>query len=152
MTEPTATTGHRVRRRRSTSATKPAMSALAALFGLLLLVYALVTALYIVVLTAIVAVCLWPLLARKARTRSSHLTSRVLLLCAATGGFWIVTTTAVRFADSSGSEDGAGAASLVTVSPWGNEADPSSLLTSGLIAAIGVSAVVFGVGYSKRAD
>jgi hypothetical protein len=129
------------------------VSAAAALFGFLLLVYALATALYIVILTVVVAVCVWPLLARRARRRNTHTTTRVVLLCAATTGFWIVTTTAVRFADSSGAEDGAGATSLVSVSPWGPEADPSSLLKSGLLAAIGVTAVMFGIGgYARRTE
>lgn len=123
---------------------------LATLAGIGLVAYAFSTALYILVLTSIVAVAVWPMLARKGRRRASHFASRALLLFGATAGFWIVTTTAVRFADSSGAEDGAGASSLVNVSPWGHDEDPSGLLKSGLVSALGVSAIAFALASRRR--
>jgi hypothetical protein len=142
---------HSARRRRSGLRSRRLAQAVALVVGLALAAFALKTALYIFLLTAVVALCVWPLLIRK-RTRVSYgMTRRVVLLAAITMGFWIVTTTAVRFADSSGTEDGAGATSLVSVSPWGQDEDPSALLTSGFISALSISAIVLAArGFGRR--
>jgi hypothetical protein len=102
-------------------------------------------------LTAIVVACVWPLLGNRRGHRTSGMRRRVVLLCGVTAGFWVCTTTAVRFADSSGTEDGAGATSLVNVSPWGHNEDPSGLMVSGIVSAIALSALMYAAkGFSRR--
>jgi hypothetical protein len=142
---------HSSRRRRPDFASRRLIQGAALVVGLALAAYALKTALYIFLLTAVVAGCVWPLLIRRRSRVSYGMTRRITLLCVITIGFWIVTTTAVRFADSSGTEDGAGASSLVSVSPWGHDEDPAALLVSGFISAVGISAIVLGAkGFGRR--
>jgi hypothetical protein len=139
-------------RRHSARGTSLGLQAAALVVGGIFVAYAARTALYILLITAVVAVCVWPLLQKRGRRGSFGMAKRIGLLCAVVSGFWICTTTAFRFADSSGTENGAGATSTVNVSPWGHDEDPSALLTSGLICALGVSALTLaakGMGHRR---
>lgn len=141
-----------LRRHAARSSSALAARVLALAVGLVFAAYAFSNALYILLLTAIVVACVWRLLGTRGRHRNSAMARKVGLLCAVTVAFWVCTTTAVRFADSSGTEDGAGATSLVNVSPWGHNEDPSGLMVSGILSAVGLSALVFAAkGHSRKA-
>src|SRR5436305_1704756 len=82
---------------------------------------------YLVVGTLVVLAVVWPMVRGKA-SNSAGLRKQILLSAAVASGFWICTTAALRFADSGDRDSSVGAASLVSVSPWGEEMNASELM------------------------
>lgn len=74
------------------------------------------SATYVLLGTAIVVAVVWPIAYGK-RRNPIRTKKHITLVAVVSIGFWICTTTALRFADSSEEEGGAGAPSLVSVSP-----------------------------------
>jgi hypothetical protein len=99
---------------------------------------------YVLVATLVVAAIVW-WIGAGARRAPMRLRKHVMLTAVVTVGFWVCTTTALRFADSSEAEGGSGAASLVAVSPWGREMNPRELMLHGLVATLALAAIAVGV-------
>jgi SAM-dependent methyltransferase len=91
----------------------------------------------------IVALSVWLMLGKKRRPLI-RLQKRITLIAAIAIGFWVCTTAALRFADSSGTEDGAGATSVVTVGPRGSQEGPEEIMLGGIVSSIGGAALAIG--------
>jgi len=118
-------------------------AACAIVVGALLAGLELFTATYIVIATAIVVGVVWPIVGGK--RRNMRLKKQISLVAIITLGFWVFTTAAVGFADSSGAAQGVGAASLVTVSPSGREMGTRELMLHGTLATLGLAAIAGGL-------
>jgi hypothetical protein len=107
-----------------------------------------ITAAYIVIATAIVASVVWPIVGGK--RRNMRLKKQISLVAIITIGFWVFTTAAIGFADSSEAEAGAGASSLVSVSPSGREMSTHELMLYGIVASLGLAAIAGGFALLER--
>ena len=125
--------------------------AAAVVLGAALLFFELSKALYVVAGTLIVVAVVWPMLRAKARN-SSRVKKQITLAAAVAIGFWICTTTALRFADSSDSKGGSGAASLVSVNPWGGEMSPPDLMMHGVVSTIALALLAHGLLLVVKTD
>ena len=119
------------------------LGALTATAGAAILAYEIWIELYLVLITAVVAVSVWLMLG-KTRRPLAQAQKRTALVAGIAMGFWVFTTTALRLADSSGTEDGAGASSVVTVSPRGNELGAREIMTGGIVSTLGGAALAYG--------
>jgi hypothetical protein len=119
------------------------LGGLAAVAGAAIIVREAWVELYLVLITAIVALSVWLMLGKKRRPLI-RLQKRITLIAAIAIGFWVCTTAALRFADSSGTEDGAGATSVVTVGPRGSQEGPEEIMLGGIVSSIGGAALAIG--------
>jgi len=106
---------------------------------------------YLVVGTLIVVAVVWPMVRAKA-SNSAGLRKQILLSAAVASGFWICTTASLRFADSGDRDSSVGAASLVSVSPWGEEMNASELMVNGVASALSFALLAYGVTLVRRKD
>jgi hypothetical protein len=120
----------------------------AVIVGAVLAGLELFAATYIVIVTAIVISVVWPIVGGK--RRNMRLKKQISLVAIITVGFWMFTTAAVGFADSSGAEEGVGAASLVTVSPSGREMGTRELMLHGTVATLGLAALAGGLALLEK--
>ena len=115
-----------------------------ALVGVAIALYEFAVATYVVIGTLIVLAVVWPML--RARVRKASRKRRQVMLAAGVAiGFWVTTTTALRFADSSDLETGIGSASMVSVSPWGGEMNARDLMVHGVTSALAFALIGYGV-------
>jgi hypothetical protein len=98
---------------------------------------------YVLLGTAIVVAVVWPILYGK-RRNPIRTKTHITLVAFVSIGFWICTTTALRFADSSDGEGGGGAASLVSVNPWGAEMSAGDLMIHGVISTVALALLAHG--------
>ena len=106
---------------------------------------------YLVVGTLIVLAVVWPMVRGRANN-SAGLRKQILLSAAVASGFWFCTTAALRFADSGDANSGAGAASLVSVSPWGTEMNASELMVNGVASALSFALIAYGAGLVTKKE
>ena len=78
-----------------------------------------------------------------------RLKKQISLVAIITVGFWVFTTAALGFADSSGAEEGGGAASLVIVSPSGRQMSTRELMLHGALATLGFAAIAGGLALAE---
>ena len=102
-----------------------------------------VDATYVVIATAIVLSVVWPIVGGK--RRSMRLRKQITLVAVIGVGFWVFTTTALGFAESSGAEEGGGASSLVTVGLSGHEMNTRELMLHGVMATLAIAAIAGGL-------
>jgi hypothetical protein len=100
--------------------------------------------LYVTAATVVVAGLVWPMVRTKVRN-SSRVKRRISLATAIVLGFWICTSTALRFAGGSDSEAGSGTASLVPVDPWGGELSARGLLLNGILSTAAMALIAHGI-------
>jgi hypothetical protein len=120
------------------------VGATAVVVGASLVVLELSKSLYVLAATLTVGAVVWPMVRAKIRN-SSRVKKRITLVAAIAIGFWVCTTTALRFADSSDSEPGNGTASLVRVNPWGGEMSARDLLIHGIVSTIALGLLAHGL-------
>jgi hypothetical protein len=101
-------------------------------------------ALYVLAGTLLVVAVVWPMLRAKVRS-SSRVRKQITLAAAVAIGFWICTTTALRFADSGDTGGGNGAVSLVSVNPWGGEMSARDLMIHGVGSTIALAVLAQGL-------
>ena len=118
--------------------------AAAVVVGAALVVLELSRSLYILAATLIVVAVVWPMVRAKMRN-SWRVKKRITLVAAIAIGFWMCTTMALRFADSSDSEAGNGTASLVRVNPWGGEMSARDLMIHGVVSTIALALLAHGL-------
>jgi hypothetical protein len=111
--------------------------------GAALTLWELVDATYVVIATAIVLSVVWPIVSGK--RRNMRLRKQITLVASITVGFWIFTTTALGFAESSGAEEGGGASSLVKVGLSGREMNTRDLVLHGVMATLALAAIAGGL-------
>jgi hypothetical protein len=108
-------------------------------------------ALYVLAGTLLVVAVVWPMLRAKVRS-SSRVRKQITLAAAVAIGFWICTTTALRFADSGGTGEGSGAVSLVNVNPWGGEMSARDLMIHGVGSTIALALLAQGLLLVLKTD
>jgi hypothetical protein len=134
---------------RSHSTSERFLAGLVAAVGAAILIRELWVELYLVLITAIVALSAWMMLG-KTRRPLIRVQKRITLIAGIAIGFWVCTTTALRFADSSGTEDVAGATSVVTVGPRGSQEGPAEIMLGGIVATVGGAALAIGILKMRR--
>jgi hypothetical protein len=132
----------------SVSTLQRIVAACGIIIGAGLTLFELFAATYLVIATAIVVGVIWPIVGGK--RRNMPLKKQISLVAIITVGFWVFTTSALKFADSSGVEAGGGAPSLVTVSPSGREMSTRELMLHGMLATLSFAAIAAGMALRER--
>ena len=123
----------------------------AVLAGVAIALYEFAVATYVVIGTLIVVAVVWPMLRARVR-KASRMRRQVMLAAGVAIGFWVSTTTALRFADSSDLEPGIGSASMVSVSPWGGEMNARDLMVHGVVSALALGLIGYGLLLSTQKE
>jgi hypothetical protein len=128
-------------RRRSN--TNRVIGVLATVLGVVLLAYELTSATYVFLGTIVVALVVWLIVSGKRRS-AMRAGKKVTLVALVSIGFWIATTTALRFADS-GDADSPGSATLVKVTPSGVEMSSREIAINGILGTLALALIAQGV-------
>jgi hypothetical protein len=119
--------------------------------GAALILVELSKALYVLAGTLLVVAVVWPMLRAKVRS-SSRAKKQITLAATVAIGFWICTTTALRFAESGETGEGNGAVSLVSVNPWGGEMSARDLMIHGVGSTIALALLAQGLLLLVKTD